>query len=272
MKRSGRTHGCNAMKARENTSDSRSGQTSRSSTAFSTNGQISTAIQKLPSSLWGIETRNLNQKRDVVFKDLSRLLEKQPYYAAVKSTIPKTNRLLAVCQSLQRQREAESFAADTRPVIHERVLKLIKQYLDLHRSAEVLMTRRNIDEVTAKRLATFYSSLSFVDFLDRLLCKRPLVFFNPQDAHLLRNGRNAAGSFDMIGTNQECIKSIYNIKEYMSYDDMAVAALLAMSTPTFFINHGDRGNCARPASGNSAPFNPSGIYIGQVRHLIEMNL
>ena len=48
----------------------------------------------------------------------------------------------------------------------------------------------------------------------------------------------------------------------MSYDEMALAALIGVSTPTLFINRGDRHNRGRP--GEPGGFVGSGVYTGLV--------
>eukprot|EP00004_Rigifila_ramosa_P000873 TRINITY_DN10891_c0_g1_i1.p1 TRINITY_DN10891_c0_g1~~TRINITY_DN10891_c0_g1_i1.p1 ORF type:complete len:320 (-),score=34.96 TRINITY_DN10891_c0_g1_i1:411-1370(-) len=48
----------------------------------------------------------------------------------------------------------------------------------------------------------------------------------------------------------------------MSYDEIGLAALVSVSSPTFFINNGSRGNCAQP--GRPGTFQPWGIYVGMV--------
>ena len=62
--------------------------------------------------------------------------------------------------------------------------------------------------------------------------------------------------------------SVLSLDNYISYDEMALSALLTMSTPSFFINDGDRGNRGILDSvdidGNRQKFEPVGIYVGQV--------
>jgi hypothetical protein len=59
-----------------------------------------------------------------------------------------------------------------------------------------------------------------------------------QDSFLLRCGKNGSGGFDLIGSKFE--KPPLVLRNYMSYDDMQIAALIGLSGPTRFINSGSR--------------------------------
>lgn len=48
------------------------------------------------------------------------------------------------------------------------------------------------------------------------------------------------GGFDDIGTDNE--KSLLVLKDYISYDEMKISALMATCSPTRAINDGDRHN------------------------------
>jgi hypothetical protein len=232
-----------------------------------------------------VETRNTGKPRKVDFDTLAAALDAQPYAKAFAHVIPSSNRLRAVCLDAQQQEQAVRDAEATRPVVHERVLWLMQKFLELHQSAPRMAARFATghhhcsgggggggsgshaaaaaeERATAERLAAFYSSLSLVDFLDRVLCQRPLVFFTPSDSHVLRDGSESAGGFDAIGTVDEEPASPYNLRDYKSYDEMPLAALLAVSTPTFFVNDGARSNVGRP--GAPGTFTQHGVYVAQV--------
>jgi hypothetical protein len=93
----------------------------------------------------------------------------------------------------------------------------------------------------------------------RLITDRPYVFTGKQDNHLLRNNKQNKGSFIDVGTLEE--KKI-TLKEYISYDEMPISALLGVSSPTMFINNGDRFNKAQ--SEDVDPYEEEGIYTGLV--------
>lgn len=48
----------------------------------------------------------------------------------------------------------------------------------------------------------------------------------------------------------------------MSYDEILIAALYAVACPTFFINNGERRNCAK--IGDPGSYEPEGVFVGLV--------
>jgi hypothetical protein len=96
--------------------------------------------------------------------------------------------------------------------------------------------------------------------LQRLLTKRPLAFLTAADTYLLKNGASGAGGFDAVGSDAECFPLL--LRDCLSYDEMQLASLVGISSPTHFINSGSRGNCA--AVGISGSYEPCGIVVAQV--------
>jgi hypothetical protein len=97
--------------------------------------------------------------------------------------------------------------------------------------------------------------------VDRLLVKRPLVFMTRADQYLLPTGESGAGyGFDAVGTAAEQPPLL--LASFMSYDEMQLAALVAVSTPTHFVNPGGRANCAHVARWGT--FEGAGVYVAQV--------
>ena len=94
-------------------------------------------------------------------------------------------------------------------------------------------------------------------FISRILQKRPLVFFTPIDDYLLRDGQTSGS-----GWNNPVMK------EYLSYDEIAIGALVGVSVPTFFINNGARAN--RGLKMNGKDFEHSGIYTALVGARFEL--
>ncbi|KAI0478420.1 hypothetical protein GGR56DRAFT_689217 [Xylariaceae sp. FL0804] len=112
----------------------------------------------------------------------------------------------------------------------------------------------------------------------RLVRDRPLVFMGPRDYTLLRDGTrlaDAAGAWDRVGTDAEgdnnananandaSSSSSLRLRHYLSYDEMMLGSLLAVSGPSCFVNDGARHNRGRPA-GASSSFAPRGIVVGLV--------
>ena len=102
--------------------------------------------------------------------------------------------------------------------------------------------------------------MTLLQLIDRLLRKRPAVFVGPCDNYMLFNGTSGSGGFDLIG--HLCEDSKLPITEYMTYDEMKLAALVSVSSNSYFINSGSRHN--RGVAGMEGTFQPDGVIVGQV--------
>ena len=71
-------------------------------------------------------------------------------------------------------------------------------------------------------------------FALRLVRKRPLTVWLPDDRYKLRNGEAGRGAFETIGAADE--RAPLRLEELISYDEMPIAALLCVSTRTPFYN------------------------------------
>ncbi len=167
-----------------------------------------------------------------------------------KTPFPTQANRVAVIAGDDKNKQAEigKQAGEVRPILHERVKQLIKDFIaykEKHGSS--------IEQ-------DFYKNMSESPFVDRLLTKRPLMFVSPTDNALLRNGMDGSGGFELIGTEKQEFPLL--LKEYLSYDEMQIAALIGVSVPTYFINNGARNNAAK--SGDSDTFEEKGIYTGLV--------
>ena len=70
------------------------------------------------------------------------------------------------------------------------------------------------------------------------------MFCGPSNNYILRNGKVSKGDWDLVGTeNQDKVK----IQDYMTYDEIKMAAFLQISSPVSPINSGSRQNGARGA-------------------------
>ena len=125
---------------------------------------------------------------------------------------------------------------------------------------------------------SMYAGMDVATLIQRLLVERPLVFFKSHDEYALRSGETGAGGaaldldtdglddterlggFARVGTEAE--EQPLTLAKTLSYDEMALSALLAVATPTLFINDGERGNQARPQAKGS--FEPEGVFTGAV--------
>lgn len=146
------------------------------------------------------------------------------------------------------QKEIAENAQSTRPIIPESVEYLIEKFIALK--------QQDGSEVEKK----LYANMKPDELIHRLLTKRPLAFLNRSDDHKLRNGQSGSGRFDSIGTDAETAP--YVLADYMSYDEMQIAAVLGVSSHTLFINDGSRNNCGDPQP--AADHEERGVYIGVV--------
>ncbi len=127
----------------------------------------------------------------------------------------------------------------------------------MHFLFEFLQYKKNYGSSIEKNL---YHAMSRRDFINRLLVKRPLMFMTEADQYLLRDGKRGSGGFELTGKEEEEYPLI--LQDYLSYDEMAIAALIGVSVPTMFINSGSRTNKAQ--IGESGTYEEKGIYTGLV--------
>lgn len=146
------------------------------------------------------------------------------------------------------QDEVVAHAQSARPIVLARVMRLIEQFL--------AYKRKHGSDVEK----TLYASMDGLAFSDRLLQKRPLMFMTETDQYVLRDGTQGNGGFETIGTDQE--KAPLVLQEYLSYDEMQIAALFGVAVGTHFINNGNRNN--RSVPGVVGSYEPKGVYVGQV--------
>lgn len=161
----------------------------------------------------------------------------------------QANRIATIAgDDVEKQRKIVEQAQATRPILYGPVSTLIQQFLDLKKKNGTAIEKQ------------LYASMDESAFIDRLLINRPLMFMLPSDLYLLKNGQKGSGGFEEIGTQDQ--KAPLLLKDYLSYDEIQIAALLGVSVPTYFINDGDRNNQAQPAAAGT--FEETGIYTGLV--------
>lgn len=181
----------------------------------------------------------------------SEHFDKKAITKGKKSLFPThANRISVIAANdINKQAEIVEQARSTYPLLHQRTLLLIDDFLDFKNQYG-----------TAKEKA-LYATMDHISFIQRLLTKRPLMFMTASDSYLLRDGyTQGAGGFEKIGTNQE--QSPLILADYLSYDEMQIAALLGVSVPTYFINNGDRNN--KGIKGFPGTYEEKGIYVGLV--------
>ena len=173
---------------------------------------------------------------------------------------------------------------ETYPLVHGAVLSLAYNFLRIKVNfiPFIVLTETKDHEmiILIQRLhgsskeKKLYDKMSMVQFFDRLATKRAVVFYQNSDVYLLRNGNDGDGKWHLIGKDDDNSNSIYfsggsskkpKLKDYLSYDELMISALCGISSPTYFINNGDRRNCGRIQRMTWGEFYPmEGVYMGLV--------
>jgi hypothetical protein len=202
------------------------------------------------------------------------------------------NRLRAVADSGRRARVAE-LAAGCRPIVRRATVELMREWLEIKARCGSASERAlyggggGAPMMTAEQLT------------DRLLRCRPVAFVGAADRWLLADGSSGGGGVEAVGTDADegaaaaageaggggggsdgdggGATSVpsgakLGLHNTLSYDELALSALVGLSCPTAFINAGDRGNLARPAPATAAgagandavAFEAEGVYVGLV--------
>ncbi|OTB00521.1 hypothetical protein M426DRAFT_324192 [Hypoxylon sp. CI-4A] len=143
-----------------------------------------------------------------------------------------------------------SDAQATRIVLHPRWPGLCGKFLD-HK-------RKHGSDIEK----TLYKDWAWWDLTRRLLSQRAMTFLNAQDDTLYRNGqyaRNQAKFWDGVGKQGEAYKLL---EDNLSYDEIMLGSLIAVSGPSYFINDGNRYNNGK--KGKPGTYEERGIIIGLV--------
>ena len=85
----------------------------------------------------------------------------------------------------------------------------------------------------------YYKDKTVFDIINKLLTNRPAVFMGPGDSYRLLDRTAGVGGFEMIGRDSNP-KPHFSLDKLNSYDEMRLAALLAVSSHSQFINRGLR--------------------------------
>jgi len=133
-------------------------------------------------------------------------------------------------------------AKNARPIIHEDMVPLLKSWLN-HKKSQGTAAEKSV-----------YGNLDIVGLVDRLITKRAVKFINKNDQGFDRSGVKINNNW--IGIEKDANR----LKDYMSYDELRLSALVTVSSPVQIINTGDRSNKGRLDNNcvNQA------IYLGQV--------
>lgn len=154
-------------------------------------------------------------------------------------------------------------AETTYPILHNNTSVLLDDFLEFKKKYGTDIEKK------------MYKNMTRPEFINRLITKRPLVFYTEHDVFLLRDGKTTektaglqADPFEEIGSLKQVSPII--LDEYISYDEMQLSALLGVSTPTFFINDGNRNN--KGIQGAPESYEKEGVYVGLVGARFEKEM
>jgi len=184
-------------------------------------------------------------------KEFGNLFNQSHIFNATTGKFPTQNNRIEIIadQNQQLQEKIVVHAKATYPLLHQNVHLFLDRFLQYKR------------QNGTNKEKSLYAAMNGQQFLMRLLEQRPLMFMTEADQYLLRfNGISGYGGFETIGTASE--RSPLVLKDYLSYEEMAVAALIGISSPTYFINNGARDN--RAIAGIEGSYEKEGIYTGLV--------
>ncbi|KNE69425.1 hypothetical protein AMAG_13785 [Allomyces macrogynus ATCC 38327] len=193
-----------------------------------------------------------DQTVDAIIAEL--LAASARFQKAVHEIPTKGNQIAAITDPADRAIIAQA-AETTRILVPHRAVALMDAFLTRKRSCGMPVEQR------------LYATMDWRALAQRLVKCRPLVFYLASDNALTRDNVSLHGN--------AIWKSIQNrppklpLAEYLSYDEMAISALVAVSTPTLFINDGSRGNVGR--KGRSGTFERFGIYVAVVGARFEVD-
>jgi Domain of unknown function (DUF4804) len=171
------------------------------------------------------------------------------------------NKIGTIATTRDIQKQIVEDAKNTHPFVHHKVRQLAESFLHEKR------TEGNEIEKAV------YGSMTTQQFFDRLIKDRPLTFFGPKDINRLRNGKTIKGEiketiegaieeswFEKIGTKEQ--HPDLSLENYLSYEEMQISAMMGISSPTYFINNGQRFN--RGNGTEEGSFQERGILSGVV--------
>ena len=149
-----------------------------------------------------------------------------------------------------RQATIGRMASETSPFLHARTLRLVEGFIQWKQQAGTSVERPLYARLDARQLIT------------RLLSNRPLMFMDASDQYQLRTGERGVGKdlFPKVGTVAEAPPLV--LRDYLSYDEMEVAALLGVAVPTYLINDGARDN--RGVVGAAGSFEEEAVIVDMV--------
>ncbi|XP_065364601.1 uncharacterized protein LOC135957736 [Calliphora vicina] len=153
-------------------------------------------------------------------------------------------------QTLERLPNIQQQIESAYPVIHEKVLYLIIDFLE-HKL-----------KYGSSKEKQLYALMSLTDFIQRLLSKRCVMFVDEIDEYILISGETGEGDdYLKVGTEQE--QQPLTLNNVLSYDEVKISALLSITSCSEFINDGNRYNAGRPEQ-DLSKIEREGIVVGLI--------
>ncbi len=160
------------------------------------------------------------------------------------------NNLENIAPTQELQQKVLAFAKETRPLLDPKVHVLISDFL----------ASKRINGTDAEK--KLYESMTQEQFIERLLSKRALMFMNPMDDCVLRDGTYIGATRDTEWDFNNVKDDAARLSDYISYDEMQLSALLSVAGPSLFVNDGNKYNLGEPGPDNS--FEQEAIICGSV--------
>ncbi len=114
--------------------------------------------------------------------------------------------------------EAVQMAQASRPVVHEKMLSLMEGFIKIKKHQGNRVEK------------SVYRDMDVPKLVDRLLRNRPLSFVGAGDGYTDRSGKFGTGDWEKVQEDER------KMREYMSYDEVKLAALVQVAAPIAPIN------------------------------------
>lgn len=208
--------------------------------------------------------RKAQQHNMTSYKELVRKSAQFLDLVGLKKYPTKHNILSALSSDTDAQKHAEECANGAAVILTDRVYQLAKDVLNVRQSIGTEAEQKVLEGVDVN------------GFIDRLLEKRPLVFMGRNDHYKLRvkapdSTLFPTGILGWLPPSSPPFDSVQDdtasLREYISYEEMAVSALLGVAVHSPFINDGNRYNRGRV--GKKGSFYQDGVMVGLVGSRFE---
>jgi hypothetical protein len=184
--------------------------------------------------------------------DYNKLIQNSnDFYDKFPGLLNLDNRIIKIIEPSSKTEERIClFAEKTIPVFHTKLQQLMEDFISI---------KQNLDSDLQKVYTENYSSN---DLVTRLLTKRPICFYGTNDVYRLRDFTTTGNKQTLDFSTPRPSNTPIPVEDYITYDEMAISALLSVSVPTYFINNGNRENKGKISTDNN--YEKDGVYVGSV--------